>query len=421
MKGNLLIGLICLSIFYACNPSASDEDSKPTETPVIEEPEVELTFGFPLEEYRVVEGEIKSGQVLSQVLYPLGVTAQEIDELITAGAAVFDVRKIKPGQEWFALFEESTDSVPSHFIYEKNPKDYIVVDFGDSITVRAEEKPIIPELRSTKGVITSSLYQTLDDQNAPAELALDLSSIYAWTIDFYRLQEGDEFEILYEEDLVDGETFGSRRILACRFIHNGKELKAYRYLQDSTYNYFDDGGASLRKTFLKAPVKFSRISSRFTKKRYHPVLKRYKAHLGTDYAAPSGTPIVAVGDGTVIKSSYTSGNGKYVKIRHNGTYETQYLHMSKRAVKVGEYVTQGQVIGYVGSTGLATGPHVCFRFWKNGKQIDHFSEEFPPSDPIPADKMEPYRLEQKRLEHLLDSMLTQIDTSSVAPVVANIQ
>jgi murein DD-endopeptidase MepM/ murein hydrolase activator NlpD len=212
-----------------------------------------------------------------------------------------------------------------------------------------------------------------------------MSQVYAWTIDFSRIQAGDRFRILYDRDWVDGKAVGMPRVLAAEFVHRGRNFPAYAYDQGDGTDHFDETGASLRKAFLKAPVEFSRISSRFDKKRFHPVLKKVKAHLGTDYAAPHGTPIVAVGDGVVIKASYTKGNGKYVKIRHNGTYTTQYLHMSRRNVKEGQAVRQGDVIGYVGSTGLATGPHVCFRFWKNGQQVDHLREEFPPSTPIESD------------------------------------
>ena len=218
-------------------------------------------------------------------------------------------------------------------------------------------------------------------------LALAMANVYAWTVDFSRLQPGDAFDVMYERTYVSGEPIGMPRVIACHFEHRGRELPAFRFDQGEGFDYFDDDGQSLRKAFLKAPVEFSRISSHYNLKRFHPILQKTKAHYGTDYAAASGTPIIAVGDGVVSKSSYTRGNGKYVKIRHNNTYETQYLHMSRRAVKSGETVKQGQVIGYVGSTGLATGPHVCFRFWKNGKQVDHLREEFPPSTPIQAENM----------------------------------
>jgi len=190
---------------------------------------------------------------------------------------------------------------------------------------------------------------------------------------------------MYDRDFVDGNAVGLPRVVASEFIHRGRNFPAFAFDQGDGQDYFDEDGASLRKAFLKAPVEFSRISSRFNKKRFHPVLKKVKAHLGTDYAAPHGTEIVAVGDGVVTHAAYTKGNGKYVKIRHNDTYTTQYLHMSRRNVKEGQAVRQGDVIGYVGSTGLATGPHVCFRFWKNGTQVNHLEEEFPPSTPIRAE------------------------------------
>lgn len=358
---------------------------------------VELHYGFNLDRWHTVEGKINAGDVLSKVLMPLGVSAAELDQLIKRSEGVFDVRKIRPDHKWISLFTSDSASSPSFFIYEKNAKDYVVFALEDSLNVWSDSKPVERQDRMVRGSISSSLYEALQDANAPAELALEMSSIYAWTIDFYRLQKDDSFELFFEEELVDGQPIGKQHIKAARFTHNGKERLAYFYEHDSVYGYFDEAGGSLRKAFLKAPVEFSRISSRFTKKRFHPVLKRYKSHLGTDYAAPHGTPIVAVGDGTVIKSGYTSGNGNYVKIRHNGTYETQYLHMSKRACKVGDFVTQGEVIGYVGSTGLATGPHVCFRFWKNGVQIDHLGEEFPPAEPIPAALMPAFLEEINRL------------------------
>lgn len=377
--------LILLAVLASCRPGSKHQDSKlgEVEQDCIDEPIVAESYGFDLDRFRVVEGAIGAGDVLSKVLMPLGVGAAEIDALVRISEPVFDVRKIRPKHKWLGLFESDSAATPSFFIYEKNRRDYVVFSLKDSLSVWEGSKPTYTLLRSVEGRITSSLYQTLADLDVSTDLAMELSSIYAWTIDFYRLQADDAFQIVYEEEFVDGVSSGRCTILSSSFTHSGKERRAYRYFIEGAPNYFDREGESLRKAFLKAPVKFSRISSRFTGKRFHPVLKRYKAHLGTDYAAPHGTPIVAVGDGTVTKSSYTAGNGKYVKIRHNGTYETQYLHMSKRAVKEGQYVQQGEVIGYVGSTGLATGPHVCFRFWKNGQQVDHLREEFPSAEPVP--------------------------------------
>ncbi|MCH2197329.1 MAG: peptidoglycan DD-metalloendopeptidase family protein [Flavobacteriales bacterium] len=403
----LYLSFILLLFAQCAETSSPQTENQPTESEV---PlyVADMHYGFDFNNWRTVHGKINNGDVLSGVLSPLGVTAVQVDQLIKRSDSIFDVRKIRPNHKWACLFEEDSLAKPSYFIYERNAKDYVVFDLSDSIQVWQGSKPVVTELRAVRGTITSSLYNALDDAGAPAELALEMSSIYAWTIDFYRLQKEDTFELLYEEELVDGVPYGKQNILAAHFLHNGVDRKAYFYDQDTTYGYFDEEGGSLRKAFLKAPVEFSRISSRYTKKRFHPVLKRYKSHLGTDYAAPHGTPIVAVGDGTVTKSSYTSGNGKYVKIRHNGTYETQYLHMSKRAVKVGDAVKQGDVIGYVGSTGLATGPHVCFRFWKNGQQIDHLGEEFPPSDPIREAQMDTFMVAIEKLERLLQETLPEV-------------
>ncbi len=378
-------------------------------------PEPDIQYGFDFNAFHVVEGAFKPGDVLSKVLFPLGVGPTQLEQLVDLCNPHFDVRKIKPEQKWISLFESDSASTPNYFIFEKNRREYVVFSIADSLAVWTDAKPVQKTRRTVSGRITRSLYHTLADIGVTPEIAAEMSSIYAWTIDFYRLQADDHFQLLFEESTIDGEPIGENTILACSFTHKGKERKAYRFELDGAVNYFDNEGESMRKAFLKAPVKFSRISSRFSGKRFHPVLKRYKAHLGTDYAAPHGTPIVAVGDGTVSASSFTSGNGNYVKIRHNSTYETQYLHMSKRAVKAGDRVQQGDVIGYVGSTGLATGPHVCFRFWKNGQQVDHLSEEFPASEPIPAAQMESFNLVKAQFDAWMNNTYDEQPKVSFIP------
>lgn len=332
---------------------------------------------------RVEAGTVRSGQSLSHLLSPAGVSAQLLHAMATEERDVFDVRRMKAGNDW-SLFS-GPDGSPRHFAYTISSKQYVVFDLTNQGRARRGEFPSETRRGYVEGEVRGSLYQVLEDAGHSTTLALAMSQVYAWTIDFSRIQAGDRFRILYDRDWVDGKAVGMPRVLAAEFVHRGRNFPAYAYDQGDGTDHFDETGASLRKAFLKAPVEFSRISSRFDKKRFHPVLKKVKAHLGTDYAAPHGTPIVAVGDGVVIKASYTKGNGKYVKIRHNGTYTTQYLHMSRRNVKEGQAVRQGDVIGFVGSTGLATGPHVCFRFWKNGQQVDHLREEFPPSTPIESD------------------------------------
>ena len=352
-------------------------------------PDEQETLRFAIEDTMVLSveaGTVRSGQSLSHLLSPAGVSAQMLHAMATGEREAFDVRRMKAGNDW-SLFS-GPDGTPRHFAYTISSKEYVVFDLTDQGRARRGQFPSETRRGYVEGEVRGSLYQVLEDEGHSTTLALAMSQVYAWTIDFSRIQAGDRFRILYDRDWVDGKAVGMPRVLAAEFVHRGRNFPAYAYDQGDGTDHFDETGASLRKAFLKAPVEFSRISSRFDKKRFHPVLKKVKAHLGTDYAAPHGTPIVAVGDGVVIKASYTKGNGKYVKIRHNGTYTTQYLHMSRRNVKEGQAVRQGDVIGYVGSTGLATGPHVCFRFWKNGQQVDHLREEFPPSTPIESDHVD---------------------------------
>ena len=364
--------------------SSTGQGSAPA-APVLTPDETEA-LRFAIEDtvaLRVEAGTVRRGQSLSHLLSPAGVSAQLLHVMATEERDVFDVRRMKAGNDW-SLFS-GPDGSPRHFAYTISSKQYVVFDLTNQGRARRGEFPSETKRGYVEGEVRGSLYQVLEDAGHSTTLALAMSQVYAWTIDFSRIQAGDRFRILYDRDWVDGNAVGMPRILAAEFVHRGRNFPAYAYDQGDGTDHFDETGASLRKAFLKAPVEFSRISSPFDKKRFHPVLKKVKAHLGTDYAAPHGTPIVAVGDGVVIKASYTKGNGKYVKIRHNGTYTTQYLHMSRRNVKEGQAVRQGDVIGYVGSTGLATGPHVCFRFWKNGHQVDHLREEFPPSTPIESD------------------------------------
>ncbi|NQX92185.1 MAG: peptidoglycan DD-metalloendopeptidase family protein, partial [Flavobacteriales bacterium] len=359
-------------------------------------------------QFNVVEGEVGKNQVLSQILSPFNVSALQIDQLVKAAEGVFDVRKIRPGKSWFILQNTMNGQTNAeYFIYQSNLVDYYVFQLQEPKCWKGSN-PTETELRFSEGVIDGSLYLTLEKNGAPASLTMSMASLYAWSIDFYRIQKGDAYQVLYEIETIEGEPVSEPKILACDFFHKDRNFEAYQFDGTGRLDYYNERGGSLRKAFLKAPVKYSRISSKFQKKRFHPVLKRYKSHLGTDYAAPHGTPIVATADGTVIKSSYTKGNGKYVKIRHNGTYETQYLHMSKRAVKNGDYVKQGDVIGYVGSTGLATGPHVCYRFWKNGQQVDPFKQDLPDSESLPDSLMPSFEVAKLKLQHLTDSLRNEV-------------
>ena len=364
----------CALAFLALSCGEVDESQQTAENrPAIPAEPIER-FGLIWETFEVDSGVVASGQSLSHILSPAGMSAGEITLLAQATQSDYDVRNMRSGKSWWIAYDRDSSASAAHFIYQRNAREYARFSLQEPYGVALESLPADTLIQRTKGTIENSLYVDLDRLGAPTTLALAMANVYAWTVDFSRLQKDDEFDVMYERTYVNGEPIGMPRVIACHFQHRGRALPAFRYDQGDGFDYFDEAGQSLRKAFLKAPVEFSRISSRYNLKRFHPILQKTKAHYGTDYAAPKGTPIISVGDGVVSKSSYTKGNGKYVKIRHNNTYETQYLHMSRRAVSAGEHVKQGQVIGYVGSTGLATGPHVCFRFWKNGKQVDHLRD-----------------------------------------------
>lgn len=342
-------------------------------------------FGIDLEGFHVEKGKIQPNQFLADILLPYNISYARIAALAEKSKRSFDIRRLNAGKNYTLICsEDSAELTAKFFIYEASAVNYVVYDLQDTMDIYLGQRPIDLEEREASGIITSSLYETLMQQDLSPALAMELSDIYAWTIDFYRIQKKDFFKIIYTVKKVNGEAVGIDEIKAALFDHQDEPYYAFQFEQEGSMDYFDETGNSLRKAFLQAPLKFSRMTSGYTKRRFHPVQKRWKAHLGTDYAAPTGTPIMAVGDGVVTEARYKTYNGNYVKIKHNSTYTTQYLHMSKIAsgIKPGTRVRQGQTIGYVGSTGLATGPHVCFRFWKNGEQVDHRREKIPPSEPI---------------------------------------
>jgi murein DD-endopeptidase MepM/ murein hydrolase activator NlpD len=375
----------------ACNSDADyvSDSSQLQEIEVIDETPGFL-YEIPIEDYTIVEQTFSKNQVLSQILYPNHIDYQKIQEVADQSKKIYSVRKLRTGHPYTLFLNNDSINSLAYMVYEIDNVDYLVFDFTDSVRVYRDKKPVTIVERTASGIINSSLWNTMKNNNLDQELILTLADVYAWTIDFYHLQKGDAFKVIYTERQVDGKFVGIDRIIAAEFTQRKTPLRAYLFESEGFDDYYDDEGNSLRKAFLRAPVKFSRISSRYSKKRFHPVQKRYKAHLGTDYAAPTGTPILATGDGVVIAATYTGSNGNYVKIRHNATYTTQYLHMSKRKSKLGDRVKQGDVIGYVGSTGLATGPHVCYRFWKNGKQVNPYKQKLPPSKPVKPENMEAF-------------------------------
>lgn len=381
---------VALGAGFILFSALSSEPAEVQKAPVAKAPvSIPRQFGLSLDSFNVTTETVKRNEFLSNILQRHHIDLYGISVLSQKAKEVFDVRKIAAGNA-YSIFTPSentaSDSISraAYFVYQPNPVDYIVYDLRDSMRVYSGKHKVTTRMRTMSGLISSSLYEAFEKADADPALSGKLAEIYAWAVNFYFLKENDWFKIEYEQQYVLGEPVGHGRIVSAVFSHEGKEYNAFYFQPDSLSKgaYYDENGKSLRKAFLKAPLKYSRISSRYSKRRFHPVQKRWKAHLGTDYAAPSGTPIVATSGGVVIESRYSRYNGNYVKIRHNGTYTTQYLHMSKRAARRGQHVSQGQVIGYVGSTGLATGPHVCYRFWKNGRQVDALKQDFPPAEPV---------------------------------------
>jgi murein DD-endopeptidase MepM/ murein hydrolase activator NlpD len=386
---------------------------EPLEEIIIEEEEeVNLLYGINVNELDIIEGVVGKNQTLSTILAPFNVSYQIIDEIARKSKDVFDVRKIAFNKKFTVLSSKDT-SLAQFFIYEPNPAEYVVFKLDEG-EVYKEEKPVEWKKVEIGGTISSNLYVNMTELGLSPDLINQFADLYGWMVDFGSLQKGDKFKVVFSEKVVEDQTVGIGDIEAAFFEHKGTPYHAIPFEQNGERSFFDQDGNSFKKAFLKYPVKYTRISSAYNLKRFHPVQKRYKAHLGTDFAAPTGTEIRTVGDGTVVEARYTSANGNFVKIKHNGTYTTQYLHMSKIAsgMKPGARVSQGQVIGYVGSTGLATGPHLCFRFWKNGKQVDWQKEKIPPSEPISNENklaFEQVKLEKERQIAAIPYSVTQTE------------
>ena len=366
-------------------------------------PEVEATppvinyiYGVPVDSFLIGGGTIRPNQVMAGLLNYLGVSVADINVAMKKSDSIFDVRKFKAGNKYITF--SSTDSVPvlQYFVYEKDAVNYLVFGFRDSIAVWNGIKQIDTLQNTFAGSIQTSLWNTFSDNGSNPIMANELSEIYAWTIDFFGLQQGDSLRVVYDEYFVDSVSIGIGKIHGAWFRHMSRDFWAIPFIQDSVMSYFDEQGLSLRKAFLKAPLRFSRISSRFSNSRMHPILKIRRPHHGIDYSAPINTPVYSIGDGVIVQTGYSRGSGNMIKIKHNSIYSTAYLHLRKFAngIKQGVYVKQGDVIGYVGSTGLSTGPHLDFRFYKNGSPVDPLKVEAPPVDPVKKANLESFDLQK---------------------------
>jgi len=381
-------------------------DTTVTDSITLNEYKPKLFYGFEVDSMVLVEGRVKRNQNLSEILEDHNISRLKIHQLSIVSKPVFDLRKIVVNRKYTMICYPDSLQTAKAMIYEPSATEYVIFNLDDSVAVEKKEKEIVTREREIAGIIEMSLAVTMSDLGASPQLTNDFVDVFAWQIDFFRLQKGDKFKMIYEEKLVDGEVIGIGDIKAIYFQHFGNDYYAYYYDQGSGIDYFDEEGNSLRKAFLKYPLDFTRISSRYSGNRYHPVQKRWKAHRGTDFAAPKGTPIRSVGDGIITDARYGVNNGNFVKIKHNATYSTQYLHMSKIAsgIRPGVKVRQGQTIGYVGSTGLATGNHLCYRFWKNGVQIDALKVKLPPSEPVKEENMEAFMGIRDTFKAQLDSI-----------------
>ncbi len=415
--GNKYIVLLILAvIFIGCKDDPKPEEIK-EEIAVVEEPVETFEFGFKLEDYIVKRDTIRKGDTFGLILERHSVGYPKIFHIAEKAKDTFDIsRGLQVGKPYTLLCAKDSLETAKCFIYQPNLEDYVVLNFQDSIHAYRSRKPIKYVEKIATGVIVNNISETLDEQGLSPRLAYKMADeIYAWTIDFRRLQKGDRFKVIYTDKYIDDTIYsGVHNIKAAYFEHNNEPFYAFEFETDSVksiIDYFNEDAKNLRRAFLKAPVKFKRISSRYNLKRRIAVYGfKVRPHKGTDFAADIGTPIMATANGTVTKSSYTGGNGNYVKIRHNATYETQYLHMSKRKVKAGQFVKQGDVIGWVGMTGNTGGPHVCYRFWVNGKQVDPFKQKLPEAKPI-SDS-----LKYKYLEYI-EPIKYQLDNIQFQPQI----
>lgn len=388
-KYSAFLGVV-LMLIGCKNDSIKELPDDTQKLEVVKEP-VEIlkkAYGFTLNDFEVITDTVANGDFFGSIMNKHGVTPQEVYKITqTIPDTIFNFKRINVGRPYTILKTKDTINKPFAFIYENDKINYTRVFLGDTLYGEKDKKPVTIKERVASGTIESSLSLAIDNAGIDYMLTNRLADIYQWTIDFFRVQPGDKFKVVFKERYINDSIYaGLESVDAALFIHQDKPYYAFEFEVDSTTHrteYFDENAKTLRRFFLKAPVQYSRISSRYTPRRFHPVQRRWKAHKGTDYAAQRGTPIWATANGVVIKSGYTRGNGNYVKIKHTNKYTTQYLHMSKRAVRVGERVRQGEIIGYVGSTGLATGPHVCYRFWVYGKQVDPYKQDLPTAEPMP--------------------------------------
>lgn len=410
-----LLLLVTLSFFIGISCQQSDQPAevqsetiaaKDTTSP--KPPKVELDmYGFPYDSASVSDFRVQPNESLYEILDRYDVSPQKIFTIANEAEKVVNLRSFRPGQSYRIYASSDTSGQISRMVWQPDAVDYVVFDWQDSLNVYKEQKEIETKRAVGSAEITSSLYEAMMEENLTPLLANKLSEVYAWEIDFFSLRKGDSFKVYYEQKFVDGEFYGTGEILAAEFTHRGETHKAFHFENEEVDGFFDEDGNSLQKALLKAPFNYSqRISSHFNPNRFHPVLKRRVPHTGVDYAAPHGTPVISVGDGTVLEARYKGANGNYVKVRHNSTYETAYLHLTgfAKGIRSGTSVEQGQVIGYVGATGRVTGTHLHYTLYKNGQYVNPLKVDLPASDAVPDRSMAEYDQVRQYLQQKLDQI-----------------
>lgn len=362
-------------------------------------------YGYSIEPFKLIEGKIGRNQNLSDILYRYNVSSPTVHEIIQKSKDTFEIRNIQRGNPYALFCEKDSLSTARIFVYEHTSTEYYVIDLRDSIVITKREKKVNIEQKTARGIIETSLWYAMIDNEINPLLSIELSEIFAWSIDFFGLQKGDEFKVIYEEQYIDSTSVGLGKIYAAWFKHADEEFYAIPFIQDGEESFYHTDGQSLKKAFLKAPLRFSRISSGFSHSRFHPILKIRRPHYGVDYAAPVGTPVHAIGDGKVIQMGRNGDAGHMIKIRHNSVYTTAYLHLSRyaRGMYNGKYVKQGETIGFVGSTGLSTGPHLDFRFYRNGSPINPLRVKAPPVQPVKEENIETFNKVKEVIVEVLNT------------------
>ena len=414
MMRNLYIFLVIAAFFAAVSCGNKTPDSQVDNLVDSVSESVADPLGFCPDSLECVEGKVRDGQFFSTLMMKLGLDAQQAYDLTVSSGSVFDVKSLRVGNSYKAYYD--AEKRLKHLVYERSRTTSVIFDCQAPYGARVYEKPVIVEQKYADVTINSSLWVDMREAGVSPHLIVSLSDIYAWTVDFFGLQKGDRFRVLYDEKLCDGEVVSVDTVRYAIFSHNGKDMPAVMFNQKDGGNiYWNEKGESMRKAFLKAPLKFSRISSGFSYARKHPVTRKVQPHTGVDYAAPKGTPVMSIGDGVVLSMKYEGAGGNTVRIRHNSVYTTAYLHLSgyARGLKVGQRVRQGEVIGYVGSTGRSTGPHLDFRVWKNGSPINPLKMESPPTDPLKKENMEQFG-------EVYENYKAQIDTIQARSVAAEL-